>query len=142
MMDIISSGWFWTNIVAPLSLPIIGLLPLMLLPLGVPLRVMALVKDAQMCWGAVGMGAASFYEFWTASAAAKPISHLGILLGAILFLTFLATILAAGGSVFSTPLLGTPGGIIAWCKHYKAFIGSVALSALSAASYTALHFSL
>ncbi len=62
-MQVVLSGWFAVNILAPLFLPFIGLLPLKLLPLdaGVRdnLRLMAIVKDGQLCWAAVAMGAAS-----------------------------------------------------------------------------------
>jgi hypothetical protein len=154
-MEIVLSGWFWTSIVAPLLLPLIGLMPLKLLPLGAAvapnLRFMAVVKDAQLCWGAVAMGASSFYEFWhfisnkTSNPGIGVLTPdiailLGFLLSLIFLMTLMAMILAAGGSVFSTPLLPAPaGGIWAWCKYYKAFVGSVGLCLLSAIGFTIIH---
>jgi hypothetical protein len=147
-MDVFLNGWFWTNIVAPLGLPIAGLVPLKLLPLGPTVapsvRFMAVVKDAQLCWGAVAMGASSFYEFWTAASGQNTsVAKVGVLLLLIFILTLMAMVLAAGASAFSTELLTKPaGGLVAWCKHYTAFVGSLVLSSVSAAAYTALHFAL
>lgn len=53
----ILTGWFLVNIVGPLLLPVVGILPLRLLPLGIPsanLRLMTTVKDGQLCWAVMG----------------------------------------------------------------------------------------
>jgi hypothetical protein len=46
------TGWFVTNVLAPIILPVVGILPLMLVPLPTrtQVRMMATVKDAQLCW--------------------------------------------------------------------------------------------
>jgi hypothetical protein len=63
------SAWFVVNILAPMLLPIAGILPLRLVPVGVPVKLMAIVKDGQLCWAAVAMGASSLYETFAAVAA-------------------------------------------------------------------------
>jgi hypothetical protein len=94
---------------------------------------MAVVKDAQLCWGAVAMGASSFYEFWVASLNQNqkpPVFAVGVLLLLIFLLTLMAMVLAAGASAFSTELLTKPaGGLKEWCKHYTANSHSNSLNA-------------
>ena len=147
-MSIIFSGWFAVNILAPLLLPVIGIFPLKLVPMGpgvaASLRLMATVKDGQLCWAAVAMGASSLYELWVALAAKNAAaSGSGVLFFLICLLMLPAMILAAAGSAFSTTLLTTPaGGIWAWCSHYSAFVGSCVLCALTAFVYTVLHWQL
>lgn len=134
------SAWFVVNILAPMLLPIAGILPLMLVPVGVPVKLMAIVKDGQLCWAAVAMGASSLYETFAAVAAKKPVDGSGVYLLLICFLMLPAMVLAAAGSVFSTPLPTTPPATIwAWCAYYKAFVGSCVLCALTAFGYTILH---
>jgi hypothetical protein len=142
-MQIVFSGWFAVNILAPLFLPFIGLMALKLLPLGSGvsdnLRFMAIVKDGQLCWAAIAMGASSLYESWTALEANRQISGGGVLLLTCCMM-LPAIILAAAGGVFSTPLLKAPsGGFRKWCSHYKVFVGSSTLCTLTAIAYTYLH---
>jgi len=108
------------------------------------LRLMAVVKDGQLSWAAVAMGAASLYELWGAIEARKAAaSGSGLLFFLICLLMLPAMVLAAAGSAFSTPLLTAPaGGILAWGRHYSAFVGSCVLCALTALAYTVLHFQL
>lgn len=103
------------NILAPMLLPIAGILPLMLVPVGVPVKLMATVKDGQLCWAAVAMGASSLYETFAALVAKKPVDGGGVYLLLICFLILPAMVLAAAGSVFSTPLpTKSPATIWEW----------------------------
>ncbi len=124
-------------------LPLIGIVPLMLLPLGTgiaPPQFMSVVKDGQLCWAAVAMGAASLYESWVALEAHKTVAGGDVLLLLVFVMILPAMILAAAGSVFSTPLrTATTGGLGARCSHYKAFVGSLTLCILTAVAYTYLH---
>jgi hypothetical protein len=139
-MEYFFSGWFVVNILAPMLLPVAGIVPLMLVPVAAPVKLMATVKDGQLCWAAVAMGAASLYESWVALEAHKPTGGSGILVILICCLMLPAMVLAAAGSVFSTPLLAAPaGGLVNWCSHYKAFVGSGVLCTLTAIGYTFLH---
>jgi hypothetical protein len=140
-------GWFIVSIVMPLTLPALGVVPLQLLPLPVPIgriRLMATVKDGQLCWVVVAMGASAIYELWRAITAHRPIpSWSGIALGAILIAMLAGILLAAGGAVFSSPVLTTrAGGLKAWAGHYRVFVFSAVLSAIVALPYAALHASL
>jgi hypothetical protein len=103
-MSNVLSAWFVVNVLAPIILPIAGILPLTLVPVGVPVRLMAIVKDGQLCWTAVAMGASSLYETFAAMAANKPVNGTGGYLLMICILMLPAMVLAAAGSVFSTPL--------------------------------------
>lgn len=143
-MNTIFSGWFAINILAPFFLPIIGLVALWLLPLGTTasdkLRIMAVVKDGQLCWAGVAMGASSLYKSWVALEAHKEITGGAFLLFLICIMMFPSMTLAAAGGVFGTELLKTSGGgLWAWCAHYKTFVGSLTLSVLTAIAYTYLH---
>ena len=144
-------GWFVVNILAPLFLPVLGIVPLKLLPLGATasgnLKIIMLVKDAQLCWSAVAMGASSLYE--TTRILTPQNSHALTYLGLIIFLMLPSIVLAAGGAAFSTPVWQPPTAnlkgrakLTAWCGHYKAFIGSCVLCVLTAYAYTILHFSI
>jgi hypothetical protein len=140
-------GWFLVSIVMPLTLPALGVLPLQLLPLPAPtgrIRLMATVKDGQLCWVVVAMGASAIYELWRAITAHRPIPPWsGIALSVIICAMVAGMSLAAGGAVFSSPLLTTrPGGLKAWATHYRVFVTSAALSAVVALAYAALHASM
>jgi hypothetical protein len=143
----ILTGWFLVNIVGPLLLPVVGILPLRLLPLGVPsasLRLMVTVKDGQLCWAVIAMGAATIYELWEAMEAHKNIPTWGgLALAGVILVMLPAMLVAAGGAVFSTPLrVASGGGLRAWAAHYRVFVGSVVMTAIAAFAYTNLHFSL
>jgi hypothetical protein len=146
-MEMIFTGWFLVNIVAPLGLPILGLLALKLLPLpGAPptLRLMTTVKDGQLCWAVIAMGASTIYELWDAMAAHKNIPPWGgVAMAGVVFVMLPAMLLAAGGAVFSTPLLTTArAGLRAWMTHYRVFVGSTIMTVIAAVTYTNLHFAL
>jgi hypothetical protein len=147
MIEAIFSGWFLVNILAPVGLPLLGLLMLKLLPLPGPpatLRLMTTVKDGQLCWAVVAMGASTVYELWTALAAHKTIPPWGgIALAGILLVMLSAMLVAAGGAVFSTPLPTTPpAGAAAWMRHYSVFVGSAIMTVIAAITYTSTHFSI
>jgi hypothetical protein len=148
--SVLFSGWFLVNIIAPLALPILGLLVLKLLPLPGPsdnLRIMTTVKDGQLCWAVVAMSAATIYELWTAFEANK---HLpgwrDLALATTILIMLPAMLLAAGGAVFSTPLL--PAGSApaddfkTWVVHYRVFVASAVLVFGAAFILTGLHFSI
>jgi hypothetical protein len=140
-MDIIN-GWFFVTIVTPLMSPVIGLLLFRLLPIPAPpsgLKVMMLVKDGQLGWTVIAMGASAIYESWEAEEAHKHVP--GWAFGGLIGLMVCATLVAAGGAAFSTPLLTTaPGGWKAWAKHYGVFVGSAVLTIGTVVLYTVSHF--
>jgi|GEM_PF-1020832 hypothetical protein len=143
----IFTGWFLVNILGPLLLPVFGIRPLRLLPLRAQpasLKMMTTVKDGQLCWAVIAMGASTIYELWQALVAHKEIpTWAGLALAAVILEMLPATILAAGGAVFSTPLLDSPeAGLRDWVAHYRVFVGSAALTLIAATVYTNLHFSL
>jgi hypothetical protein len=136
----ILSAWFVVNVLAPVLLPVAGIFPLTLVPVGAPVRLMAIVKDGQLCWAAVAMGASSLYETFAAVAANKPVDGSGGCLLIICFVMLQAMVLAAAGSVFSTPLpVRRPKTFWAWCNYYRAFLGSCVLWVIMAGDYTVLH---
>lgn len=152
------TGWFLVNILGPVALPVFGILPLALLPMGAaPLanvRLMATLKDGQLCWAVVAMSASTIYELWDAVEAHKPMpSWAGIALTAAIFVMLPAMLLAAGGAVFSTPLIHTrgPDAVVrrrsverfcGWAKHYRVFVASLVLTLIAAAILTNLHTSI
>jgi hypothetical protein len=139
----LSAGWLFVNVVAPLCLPILGMIALKLLPLAPvapagSLRLMTIVKDGQLCWGVIGMSAAAIYE---AHSHAQMPAWSDYPFAIIITLLVPASILAAGGSVFTTVLstAAPTSGISGWIQHYRVFVGSLAMSAAAALCYTLLH---
>lgn len=143
------TGWFLVNILAPLLLPVVGILPLALLPIGpatlANVKIMATVKDGQLCWAVIAMGSSTIYELWDALALHRDVpTWAGFALAATIFVMLPAMILAAGGAVFSTPLLqsGPQSTLVAWVSHYKVFVVSLLMTVISATLLTNIHFSL
>jgi hypothetical protein len=141
-------SWFLVNILLPLILPLVGIVGFMLLPIpptaASNLKMITLFKDGQLCWAALAMGMSTLYETVT-EAHRHPNYVIYILLIACLML--LSMLLAAGGAVFSTSLWSPPSPrpsgkerLLAWCNHYRTFVGSFVLCAITAFAYTILHF--
>ena len=142
------TGWFVVNVVGPLLLPVFGILLFSLVPFPPPTSVhaMAMVKDGQLCWAVIAMGASTMYEWWDAVEAHRNLPAWG---GAAITGTLLvmlsAILVAAGGAVFSKPLRPKPPpvrGLVAWIAYYKMFVGSAIMSLIAAFLYTNIHFSL
>lgn len=145
--NMLLSGWFLVNIVGPLVLPVFGILPLRLLPLPVnpaTVRLMTTVKDGQLCWAVIAMGASMIYELWQAIEAHRPIpAWAGLDLTGIILVMLPAMVVAAGGAAFSTPLrAASSGGLAGWIAHYKVFVGSAVMAMIAVLCYTTMHFGL
>jgi hypothetical protein len=107
------------------------------------LKVMTTVKDGQLGWAVIAMGSSAIYELWGILAAGKPVPGWeGWAFGGLILVMLSAMLVAAGGAVFSIPLLTTAaGGAKAWVAHYKLFVGSAVMAAVAAFLYTCIHFS-
>ncbi|MEI8401053.1 MAG: hypothetical protein WCG12_09645 [Alcaligenaceae bacterium] len=95
-------GWLVVNILLPFFLPLLGILPFKILPLppGVEVRFIALVKDGQLCWAAIAMGASALFEYLNASREnLAAFSYNGSSLFVLSLAMFLALGLAAGGAI-------------------------------------------
>jgi hypothetical protein len=140
-------GWFLVNVAVPLTLPVVGILPLQLLALPDPaghLRVMATVKDGQLCWAVIAMGTATLDDLWQGIIGHRQIPDWsgGALAGVIVAMVA-GGLLAAGGAAFNTPLLPPPPATpVQWIRRYRLFSFSVALTAIVAIIHTALYVSL
>jgi len=136
-------GWLVINILLPFFLPLLGILPFKILPLpiGVEVKFIALVKDGQLCWAAIAMGASALFEYLNASREnLAAFSYNGSLLFVLSLAMFLAVGLAAGGAIFNTEYLKSPYSLKNWIRHYKTLIGSFIVSVLTAIFSSALHF--
>jgi hypothetical protein len=142
------TGWFWVTIAAPMALPVFAILILLILPIPEPLsddlKVMAPVKDGQLCWSAIAMGASMFYEMWEAFETHKTIPvWSGPAIGAVGIVMLAAMLIASLGPVYSTPIrTSSAGGIKAWIMHYTVFVSSAIMTICAALLYTAMHFSI
>jgi len=67
----IFTGWFLATIVAPIFLPVFALLVTLILPVPEPLtkelKNMSPLKDGQLWWSIIAMGASMIYEMWEAT---------------------------------------------------------------------------
>ena len=136
-------GWLVINILLPFFLPLLGILPFKILPLplGVEVKFIALVKDGQLCWAAIAMGASALFEYFNASRENfATFSYNGLLLLGLSLIMFLAVVLEAGGAVFNTKYLMAPYSLKAWVTHYKTLCGSLIVSVLTALLSSILHF--
>jgi hypothetical protein len=151
----VTAVWLGANILLPIIMPQIGMLILILLlarnptpPTG--LNIMAVVKDGQLCWAAIGMGAASYYDVWEAVYRHRPVPEWsGLAELALLLLMLPAILVAAGGAVFPTPLkphtgsatvhAQKAGALWAWLSHYGIFTASAGITLCAAAIYATLH---
>jgi hypothetical protein len=105
---------------------------------------MATVKDGQLYWAAIAMGAAMIFELWQALESHKALpSWTGTALAGVILAMLMSVDLAAGGSVFNTTVLtATAGGMRPWLVHYRVFGGSAITSGVIVGAYTALHFAI
>ena len=104
---------------------------------------MATVKDGQLCWAAVAMGASSIYELWQAVQAHGPLPPMsGPLLTLDIVVMLVAMMIAAGGAVFNTawpePGLRPRERI----SHYRVFVASAIITAAAAVIQSYFHISL
>jgi hypothetical protein len=138
------SGWFLVNILAPVLLPVLGTLPFLLLAHRLPVPgakalLMSTVKDGQLCWAVIAMSVSTIYELWQAQGM---VPQGGAALAGSIIVMLPASVVAAGGAVFSTPLLAAPAGTAkAWASHYRMFVGSAIMVALVAFDYAYVHVS-
>jgi hypothetical protein len=140
-------GWFFVNILGPLLLPVVGILPLRLLPLDATpagLRLMTPVKDGQLCWAAIAMAISSIYEVWKALVAHRTLPPwAGVVLAVTIVVMLQAMVIAAGGAAFNTGFIAQAGGgLRAWVSHYRVFVASAIMTAYIAAVDTSLHTAL
>jgi hypothetical protein len=136
------SGWFLVNILGPTLLPVLGTLPFLLFSQRLPVPravdlVMSTVKDGQMCWAVIAMGASTIYDLWLAHGT---VPFGGAALAGAIVLMLQAMTIAAFGAVFNTPLLATAAaGAGAWLSHYRVFVVSAGMVLCAAADYIYVH---
>ena len=144
-MTIDEFGWFTINILIPIFLPLLGVLPfkMMSLPEGVEVRFISLVKDGQWCWTAICIGTSSLYELWIANSRGFVLSEFsGVLFYGVLLLIFTSIGAASGGAVFRTPRVQKCKGYREWLSKYRLFVGSFVIVFLISYLSFVIHFSL
>lgn len=135
--------WFLINILLPLVAPILVLAMLKALPMPQAnkeaLHLLAPVKDGQLCWAAIAFSASALYEIGIRASSVSS-AHVGYLQGVAVFLLAMASILAAGGATFSTPLVKP--GAVPWIRHYSTLIISILLVVWAALVRVIVRFAL
>lgn len=136
--------WFWVTIVVPLILPALGVLLLKAIPIpGNPpgLELMSTVKDGQLGWAVVVMGASAAYELMEGVQGNHGMQFAVPELFGIIITMIAGMMLAAGGAVFTTPLRDpTAPDRLSWHNHYKVFLVSCPMTLVAAFLYAAIHY--
>ena len=134
-------GWFIVSIVLPLIAPLLALAVFKTLPLPVRFTFIGTFKDGQLCWIALGFCASALYEIAAPAGDPQPQSGtISWLSGALVGVLALSAMTAAGGAVFSTPVLRKPG--VKWYVHYKCLLASLIMTFVAAPCYAWVHVNL
>lgn len=145
-------GWFFVNILMPVLIPPFGVLwlwlgtpPASAAASGANFKVMALFKDGQLAWIAVGMCAAALYEFVdTVVVYNDHLRHIPLFWFALLLPLFLsiigAMLVAASGAAYGTAMLANSANFLEWISHYRTFASSLIVTVASAMISLAIHF--
>ena len=144
-MSVDEFSWFTINILIPIFLPLLGVVPFKMLPMpiGIEVRLIGLVKDGQWCWTAICIGTASLYEVWKAYSQNLVLPQYAS--GYIFLITVLLIFsigLASGGAVFKTQILNKSASIRARLSNYQTLIGSFFVVKLMSFFASLLHFSI
>ncbi len=139
-------GWFLATIVVPVLSPFVVLSIFRVasnnLPASVKKRASfhALVKDGQLCWVALALGASCVYEI--ATAPSKPTWATIASTMAWTFIVFAAITATTGVLYPSKPGAPSRPGGWAWLSHHRQPFVSMLVLATTAASYTWVHLNL
>ena len=138
-------GWLLISIVLPLTTPLIALFFYKLLPLPVApalLSFLAPLKDGQLCWGAISFCVSGLYDIAVPPlpTGSVPASYAGYANGGLIFLLVAASLVAAGGAVFPTPMPRLAHESV--IGHYRTMFASMVLTVLAGAAYAVLHWGL
>jgi hypothetical protein len=144
-MSVDEFSWFTINILIPIFLPLLGVVPFKMLPMpaGIEVRLIGLVKDGQWCWTAICIGTASLYEVWqTYSQNLILPQYANGYIFLITVLLIFAIGLASGGAVFKTQILNKCASIRARLSNYQTLISSFFVVKLMSFFSSLLHFSI
>ena len=137
--------WFFVTVMVPLFAPFLLVPIFWILPISAHLKVdaklVALAKDGQLCWVAMGFCVSGLYdlaELVINAGTPYDSSSAGALFIGLIIVLMISAILAAGGAVFPTSLQVPVGAI--WYRHYLNLIASALFTILAAAGYTVIHF--
>ena len=139
-------GWVLLTVVLPLVAPIFLVLPFRYIPIPAANRALAEfvspVKDAQLCWGALGFCVSALYEMAEPGKGGHVMdrAYVGYLQAGFITLLVASSVMAACGAIFPTTL-GVPPGV-AWYRHYAAFTASLLLTVLAGVGFALVHFAL
>jgi hypothetical protein len=138
-------GWFFVTVMVPLLAPFLLVPIFWILPISPHLKVdaklVALAKDGQLCWVAMGFCVSGLYdlaELVINRSTPYGSSSAGALFIGLIIVLVISAILAAGGAVFPTSLQVPVGAV--WHRHYLNLIASTLFTTLAAAGYTVIHF--
>ncbi|WP_454763189.1 hypothetical protein [Cupriavidus campinensis] len=138
-------GWFLVTIILPLFAPVAMLLCFRVVPMSAePPRVspLTLVKDGQLCWGAIGFCASGLYELLAQLMNGVPLDPTlsGFLTFWLVAMLVASSLFAVFGAAYPTALECPPGH--AWYHHYRLFALSALVVILAGGAYATVHFDL
>ena len=133
--------WFWVTIFVPIVLPSAAAACLKLVPSST-VDVMSTVRDGQLGWIVVALGASGVYEAIDTMSRVPGFEGAGFFVFGALGLMFVGTVTAVGGAITPTQALGNTLniGIRQWVAHYRLFSGSVVLTFIAAVLFTVMHY--
>jgi len=133
--------WFWVTIFVPIILPSAAAACLKIVP-NSTVDVMSTVRDGQLGWVVVALGASGVYEALDTMSRVLGFEGAGFFVFGALSLMFVGTVTAVGGAITPTQALGSALNVSnrQWVAHYRLFSGSVILTLIAAVLFTVMHY--
>jgi hypothetical protein len=140
-------GWLIVNVLLPAFLPPVLLVLAKTTPVGKRMEPMEIVKDGQLCWFALTLSCATFYDLVQNDQSNERLSWGGYAMFGVVAIGLVCGVYAVVAALESTPLIAKPQAgdrnrARAWMGHYKVFVTSIVLSVFASVVSFVIHVNL